>query len=60
MNRIKPNVEVVACAAKRLGFNQQEIRYVAKVPEGYRLARDYPHTWCWPVRDSIEDALADA
>jgi hypothetical protein len=58
--RTTANVQVVACYIKRLGFFRQEVRYVAKVPEGYRLARQYPHSWTWPVRDSIEAALADA
>jgi hypothetical protein len=58
--RTPANVQVVACYIERLGFFRQEVRYVAKVPEGYRLARQYPHSWTWPVRDSIEAALADA
>lgn len=51
--------KIVAVSLTRRGFNGQEQRFVCEVPEGYRLVCDYPHSWAWPVRDSIEAALAD-
>jgi len=36
-----------------------ELRQVYRVPGGYRLARTYPWTHTWPVRSTIEEALAD-
>lgn len=47
------------CSLVKRGLWGQEIKTVCQVPGGYRLTRQYPFSYCWPVRSTVAEAIKD-